>query len=174
MTPFCFEHVFRAPSTAAVFAAYFDAGHQIEQDQAAAIVLREVLAQDATSDVLRRTCRVVPRRQLPLLVKRLTSGELHYIETIEWKRADDTMTMEIRPSLLHGRVQVVGTYELARVAPGEIRRRYAGEVSVDIAVLGSRIERGIVAELAKTLPISAAGTQDWLDRQVEPSLAARA
>ncbi len=164
MTPFCFDHVFRAPSASAVFAAYFDAEHQAEQDRATDIVEREVLELEDDGDVLRRTCRVVPRRQLPAIVKPLTSGELHYIERVEWRRSEDAMAMEIRPSLLRGRVQITGTYTLETIGPGEIRRRYAGDVSVDIALLAGRIERGIVAELAKTMPIAAAGTQDWLDR----------
>jgi hypothetical protein len=164
MTSFCFEHVFRAPSKAAVFAAYFDPALQAEQDRATEIVEREVLELEDDGEVLRRTSRVVPRRRLPALVRPLTSGELHYIEKITWRRAEDTIEIEIRPSLLKGRVQIVGTYTLAAAAPGEIVRRYAGDVSVDIAVLAGRIERGIVAELAKTLPIAAAETQDWLDR----------
>jgi len=142
MTSFCFEHVFRAPSTAAVFAAYF-----------AELGEREVLALEDNGEVLRRTCKVVPR------------GKPQYIEKVEWRRASDTMTIEIRPSsLFRGRVQIVGTYTLERVGPQAIRRRYAGDVSVDIAVLSGRIEKGIVAELAKEIPISAATTQDWLDR----------
>jgi hypothetical protein len=153
MTSFCFEHVFRASSTTAVFAAYF-----------AELGEREVLELEDNGEVLRRTCKVVSRRKLPALVRPLTSGDLHYIERVEWRRSDDTMTIEVRPSLLRGRVQIVGTYTLEPVGPQAIRRRYAGDVSVDIAVLSGRIERGIVAELAKELPISAAGTQDWLDR----------
>lgn len=166
MTPFCFDHVFQAPSIDAVFAAYFDPDHQTEQDRANAIVEREVLELEDDGNVLRRTSRIVPRRQLPALVKPLTSGELHYIEKIEWKRTEDTIRIEIQPSLLRGRVQIVGTYTLERLGPGEIRRRYSGDVSVDIALLAGRIERGIVAELARSLPISAAGTQDWLDRDL--------
>ena len=166
VTPFCFDHVFHAPSIDAVFAAYFDPMHQTEQDRASEIVHREVLELEDDGNVLRRTSRVVPRRRLPALVKPLTQGELHYIEKIEWRRAEDAIRIEIQPSLLRGRVQITGTYVLECIAPGEIRRRYSGDVSVDIALLAGRIERGIVAELARSLPISAAGTQDWLDRDL--------
>jgi hypothetical protein len=149
-----------------VFAAYFDPEHQSEQDRANAIVHREVIELEDDGNVLRRTSRIVPQRKLPALVKPLASGELHYIEKIEWKRLEHTIRIQIQPSLLRGRVQIVGTYALEHVGPGEVRRRYAGDVSVDIALLAGRIERGIVAELARSLPISAAGTQDWLDRDL--------
>ncbi len=174
MTPFCFEHVFRAPSTAAVFAAYFDANHQLEQDRATEIVEREVLELDDRDGMLRRTCRVTPRRQLPALVKPLIPGRLDYIETVCWERRTDTLSIEIRPSMLHGRVHIAGTYRLASIGSDAIQRRYAGEVSVDIAWIAGRIERGIVAELARTLPVAANCTQQWLDRYTTRSVAARA
>jgi len=174
MTPFCFEHVFRAPSTAAVFAAYFDSDHQLEQDRCIEIAQRELLELDDRDGVLRRTCRVVPRRQLPALVKPLISGRLDYIETVCWERRADSLSIEIRPSMLHGRVHIAGTYRLASVGCDAIQRRYAGEVSVDIAWISGRIERGIVAELARTLPVAANCTQQWLDRQPPISVAAQA
>ena len=164
MTPFSFEHVFRAPSTDAVFAAYFDEQHQVEQDRATDIVEREVVEIEERDGELRRTCRVVPRRKLPALVKPLTHGQFHYIEQVRWKRSDNVIEIDIRPSLLRGRVQILGTYRLEHGDDGTIRRTYAGHVSVDIAFLAGRIERGIIAELGKTLPVAAACTQDWLDR----------
>ena len=174
MTPFCFEHVFRADSVDDVFAAYFDADQQRDQDRATDIAQRDVLELAEKDDEVRRVCRVVPRRQLPALVRPLVAGQLHYIEHVTWNRRADRMEMDIRPSLLGGRVQILGTYRLERISDNEIRRTYEGQVSVDIALLASRIERGIVAELDKTMPIAAACTQAWLDRRAQVDQRARA
>jgi hypothetical protein len=164
MTPFCFEHVFRAPSVDALFSAYFDSELQVESDRAAEIVEREVVELEDRDNELRRVSRIVPRRKLPALVKPLTSGQFHYIEHVTWKRRENVIEIDIRPSLLQGRVQILGTYRVERGPEGTVRRTYAGHVSVDIALLSGRIERGIIAELGKTMPITAACTQDWLDR----------
>jgi uncharacterized protein DUF2505 len=166
MTQFDFEHVFRAPSTDAVFAAYFDPTHQVEQDREIEIVEREILELVDDGETLRRVCRVVPRRQLPALVKPFISGPLHYLETVTWYRRDEMIVIDIRPSMLRGRVQIQGTYRLDRVGPEAIRRRYTGEVSVDIALIATRIERGIVQELGKSIPVAASCTQLWLDRHL--------
>jgi len=174
MQSFAFEHVFHAPSTAAVFAAYFDAGHQIEQDTRVGIVERELLSLDDDGDVLRRTCRVVPDRQLPLLMRAFVAGPLHYIETATWTRRADEIVIDIQPSILKGRAQITGNYTLDRVGSSAIRRRYAGHVSVEVALVAARIERGMVAEIARTIPVAAACTQEWLDRQPVRSVAARA
>jgi hypothetical protein len=165
MTPFCFEHVFRAPSTAAVLEAYFDAAHQVEQDRQVEIIERAIIEFVDDGAQLRRTSRVVPRRHLPALVRPLMTGEFHYLETVTWQRDADELAIEIRPSLLRGRVKIDASYRLEPLDRDRIRRRYEGSVSVDVAVVATRIERGIVSELERSLPVAAACTQQWLDRQ---------
>jgi hypothetical protein len=163
MTPFSFEHVFRAPSVAAVFAAYFDPDHQRQQDDALAIAERVFVETVDDGDVLRRTCRVVPRRQLPAILRPFVAGgALSYLETAAWRRRDDAIHIDIRPSLLGGRATICGIYALDHIA-GAVHRRYAGEVRVDLPVVARRIERGIVAELSSSLPIAARVTQSHLD-----------
>jgi hypothetical protein len=184
MRPFCFDHVFRAPSVAAVFDAYFDPQHQQEQDDALGIVERTVLERFEDSDVLRRVCRVVPRRQLPgILTPFVDGGVLAYHETAIWRRRDragersgaagprsnaergGSIDIEIRPTLRGGRSVIRGVYALDP-APDGIHRRYAGEVRVELPLIGGRVERGIVTELATSVPAAAEVTQRWLDRGV--------
>ncbi len=164
MTPFCFDHEFRAPSVAAVFATYWDPDHAREQDRRVDIVERTVLELDDGAAELRRVCRVVQRRQLPVFVRPLVAGPLHYIETLRWRKPDDEIDIEIRPSILKGRALISARYHLTSTAAGRIHRRYEGSVSVDVALLGSRIERGIVAEFERSMPVAAEVTQEWLDR----------
>ena len=165
MTPFSFEHLFRAASPRELLDAYFDDDHQAEQDHVLAITHRELLEKTAVS----RVCRVTPRRQLPALVRPFVVGPLHYVETVV--RTDDGLVIDIRPSV--GRTQISATYRLDTVGPGKVGRRYAGSVSVDIALVGARIERGIVVDLGRSLELAAACTQKFLDR-IPSSMAARA
>jgi len=165
-TQFCFEHVFRAPSIAAVFAAYFDPTQLSLQDQQLDIRAREVLELVAGDTTLRRTCKIVPNRQLPAIVRPFVAGPLHYIETATWRKADDEIDVEIWPSLLKRRVKptITAIYRLSARSDGAIYRRYSGTVSVDLALLSTRIERGIVAEFERSMPLAAAATQAFLDR----------
>lgn len=165
VTPFSFEHTFRAPSVDAVLHAYFDPGHQAEQDRAIEIAEREVLELEDGPDRLRRVCRVVPRRQLPALVRPFTAGPLQYRETVVWTRATGELAMTIEPSLMKGRARIEATYRLEAVGSGLVHRRYAGQVSVDVAMLARRVEAGIVAEFSRSVPVAAACTQAWLDKR---------
>lgn len=175
MTPFCFEHVFTAPSPDAVLAAYFDAGLVDEQDHAIDILEREVQQLVDDGETIQRVSRVVPRRQLPQFLRSFVSGggPLHYIEVARWHRATRQIVIQIRPSLMGGRAQIQATYQLDQVAPNTVRRRYAGHVSVDVALVASRVERGIVAEFERSTLLAASCTQAWLDRQPPTSVSAR-
>jgi hypothetical protein len=165
MKSFSHEHVFRAPSVDAVFHAYFDPRHAMEQDRELEIVERVILEREETPEQLRRVCRVVPKRQLPALVRPLLdSGPLHYVETAIWKKHEDVISVEIRPSFLSGRATISATYRLSPISGGLIRRVFEGQVSANVAVLSSRIERHIAAEFERSMPITAACTQAFLDR----------
>jgi len=165
-TQFHFEHVFRAPSIDAVFAAYFDPAHLVLQDQRLEIAERTVIEQVDDHATLRRTCRIVPRRQLPALVRPFVDGPLHYLETATWRRADREIDIQIWPSLLRkkARPTVTALYRLSHLPGGGIHRSYQGSVSVDLALLSSRIEAKIVAEFERSMPVVAACTQTFLDR----------
>ena len=173
MTPFSFEHVFRADSPAEVLRAFWDPSHQRAQDVAVAITERTVLELRDTADDRVRITRIVPKRQLPALVRPFVSGPLHYVETARWTKRTHEVELEIVPSLLGGRAVIRVLYRLSPAGTGLIRRSYAGSVSVDVALLSSRIERGIIAEFERSLPLAAEATQRWLDG-AEPMMSARA
>ena len=172
MTPFCFEHVFLATDPAEVFAAYFDPLALIEHDRALEISERQILELvDSGVEICRRS-RVVPRRQLPALLRPFSSEPLQYIETAVGRRASHDI--EIGLQLMGDRGRVRARYELAQLAPGSVLRRYSGTVSVDVALVAARVERGIVAEFERSLARTAACTQSWLTQQTQRSVAARA
>ena len=121
-TKFHFEHRFRAPSTAAVFAAYFDDAHRDEQDRAVDVARREILSDDDTATTRRRVSKVWPRRQLPAVVRAMMKGDLSYDETIVWVKAADRIDFDIRPTLLDGRARIDAAYQLRVDGPGAIVR----------------------------------------------------
>lgn len=163
-TSFHFEHRFRAPSPAAVLAAYFDDAHRDEQDRATDIARREVREDVDGPTERRRVSRVFPRRQLPAVVRAVVRGDLSFDETIVWVKNADRIDFDIRPLLLDGRARIAARYQLTATGAGEVLRTYAGTVAVDVRLLGGRIERVIVDDLERSLATAAALTQAYLDR----------
>lgn len=164
MTPFRFEHVYRAASPAAVFATYFDPACAAEEDYRAGIAARDLLEMADRPDEMVRVSRVRPRRQLPVVLRALVGPDLSYDETIIWRKALDRIDYDIRPRLLSGRIHIVATYQLTQAGPGQVRRVYAGSVSAELRVIGARVERGILEDLTRSLAITVVCTQESIDR----------
>ena len=165
-TEFAFEHVFRAPSIAVVFAATFSDDNVVEQDRAAGVARREWLELRNDETTFRRVSLVVPTRQLPAFVRPFIAGELRARETILWNKADDFLTIEIEPSLLDGKAHISARYRLVFDGVNAVRRNYQGVATVNLPLIGRRIERAIIDDLRASIGVTALCTQAAIDRHV--------
>lgn len=165
-TEFSYEHVFRAPSTQTILNAYFDPDHLATQDKLAELGDRTVIESHDDGDRWKATWRVTSLKPLPVFVRPFVKGgKLAYLETMTWRRKDDAVDMSVVPDILNGRVQINAVYSLKQIGEGQIHRRYAGSVTVNITLLSGKIERGIVAEFDKSMAAMAQCTQGWLDKR---------
>jgi hypothetical protein len=163
VTPFRFEQQFRAPSIAALLRAYFDPDLQATQDVAAKIRAREVLELDDGAERRIAVVKVFPERQVPAILRPLISGPLHYVERSTWDKRTNRIELDIRPSIMTNRTQIRMTYVPTLIAPGLIERVIEGEATADIALIGGRVEKIIVEDMGRSLPVVSACTQVWLD-----------
>ncbi len=164
MTPFRFEHLYRAASPAVVFATYFDPRHAAEEDRRAKVLSREILEMADRPDQLVRVCRVTPSRQIPAIVRPLIGPDLSFVERLVWHKAHDRIEYDIQPKVMSGRIRMLATYQLTQAGAGQVRRVYAGTVAAELRLIGPRVERGIIDDLGKSLAITAACTQEAIDR----------
>lgn len=163
-TSFKFEYVYRAPSVADVLAAYWDPDHLATQDKLANLCDRVVVEDVETDGIRKTTWKVASSRSLPLIVKPFVSGgRLTFLETMT-RRNDRLVEASIQPQILNGRVHIDATYALDQVGDHQIRRTYAGTITVGIALLSGKIEKGIFEAFDKEMPTMTKCTQDWLDR----------
>jgi hypothetical protein len=81
-----------------------------------------------------------------------------------WRKADDEIDLEIIPQIANGRVRITAVYQLADIAPGKVRRRYRGAITVNASLLSGKIERAIAAEVEQGMPRMTECTQGWLRR----------
>jgi hypothetical protein len=164
VTPFHFEYHFRARDPDAVLAVYFNPAHQDEQDRRVEVAKRETLEDRDEGDIRYRTARVYPRRQLPVVIRPLIKGDLSYDEVIVWHKREHRIEFDIRPRLLDGKAQILATYRLVQLGPGQVLRTYDGQASVSVRLIGGRVEKAIIEDLEKSLLATAGCTQDYLDR----------
>jgi len=168
-TAFSYEHVFRAPSTTTILAAYFDPDHLATQDRVAELGDRTVIESLDDGEIWKCTWRVSSGKPLPMFVRPFVKGgRLSYLEAMTWRRKDDAVDLTVTPDILNGRVHINAVYQLKKIGENQIHRRYAGSVTANITLLSGRIERGIVAEFEKSMPMMAGCTQGWLDKHPAP------
>lgn len=162
-TEFCYETVFEASGKRAVLAAYFDPDHLAVQDALAQLADRTIVESHEDDAIRRCAWRVRSVRPLPVFARPFVEGgHLTFVETMQWRKADDEIDMTIVPQVLGGRVQITARYRLTDIAPGKVHRRYAGTISVALPLVSGKIERAIAAEIASSMPEMTACTQRWL------------
>ena len=161
--PFSHETVFDASGKTAVLAAYFNEQHLAVQDKAAGLSDRMIVEAFEDEAVRKCTWSVRSTRALPVYVRPFVEGgRLAYRESMTWRKADDEIDETIVPQVLGGRVLIESLYQLGDVAPGKVRRRFAGTVTVNLSLLSGKIERAIVAEIEKGIPLMTECTRNWL------------
>lgn len=164
-TAFKFEHIYRAPSVAALFKAYWDPDHNASQDKLSQLTDRTVV-EDTTVDGCRKTVwKVASTRPIPMIAKPFVEhGRLTFLETMI-QRSESLIESSVVPQILKGRVHIDSTYKLELIGDNQVRRTYSGSVTAGIMLIGGKIERGVLDEFDKEMPTMAKCTQDWLDRQ---------
>ncbi|MBA3453655.1 MAG: DUF2505 family protein [Deltaproteobacteria bacterium] len=163
MIRFSYEHVFRAASPMVLLTAFTDPTHVAAQDRVGQVASREVIERRDAPESYYCDSRIVPSRQLPAFVRPLVRGGLEYTERLRWDRSTDTLVIEVRPAILGGRASVDARCQIVDHAPGEVRRIYSGTVTVEVALIGGRVERSIATEIGRALTVAAVTTQAWLD-----------
>lgn len=164
-TEYRFEHVFRAPSVERVLHAYFEPEHLAAQDTVAELTDRAVVESNEDAATKACTWSVTSLKSLPFFARAFVSGgKLSYRETMVWRKASNEIDMTIVPQILGGRVNLHALYQLELIGAGQVRRRYGGSVTVDVRLVAGKVERGIVAEIERGMPLMVQCTQDWLDR----------
>jgi len=163
---FTLDHTFRAASPSALLAAYFDPEHLAMLDAATGVGARTV--RESIDDGINRVCtwQLTTLQALPWFVRRLvTGGRLTYLETVRWRRSDPALALSNVCELLGGQVRIEAVYQLAPAGERLIHQRFAGAASSDIKLVGERVARATVDQLARAMPTMTECTQRWLDRR---------
>jgi hypothetical protein len=125
---------------------------------------REVLDRTETDDAILQTVRFIPEEQPPLFIRRITGGNLSYLEKSTFHRRERYLDYVITFSKLIAS-RITGKFTVVEAGEGRLSRTVAGEISVRIPAIGGRIERHILAGMKRSYRIEARFTEDWLDKQ---------
>jgi len=98
---------------------------------------------------LTRRYRVVPHDELPpVAAKALGAPRFTYIQTDVIDERERLVSWSIRPDKMGDRIQASGKISLADTPTGGCERRIYSKISVAIPVIGRRIEKLVIENLA--------------------------
>ena len=163
MTPFKITHELRGDRDA-YWKIFFDKEFTGEMYDRIGVKEWKILAWKEEDGKLYREVKVVPKRDLPSMIKKVVKGDLGYIEhsTLYWDR--DFMECNVKPTLLSEKTTVKATYKLEKVGEGRLRRTFEGTIEVKIPLLGSKVEKLVVDDMTRSYDVAAKVHQEWLDR----------
>lgn len=161
MTPFEIVHVFENCSPQELLSLMTTPAHQQLQDTVGKVERRELIARTSDDAQYRCESMVYPARKIPAYVKPLLGGGLECHEVVTWDKATNRLEIDVHPAVLGGRSRVRAT--VTAVADGTSTvRTYAGQVSVEVSLIGKRVEKAIVEEMTGTVHAAAEATRGLL------------
>ncbi len=159
MTPYALRHEFPGLSPRQLLETMASADHQALQDRRAKVARRETIDRVNDETLYRCESRVFPERQLPAFARPFIKGGLEYYELVTWHKSTNVLDVEVQPAVLGGRSRLRARAQV--IAEGTTAVRiYEGQVEVALALVGGRIEKGIVADLSRTMDEAAALTRE--------------
>jgi len=162
MTRYSIVHDFRAPSLALFWEEYMKESFHSALATPLGMARREVLERRETDAAIHQTVRFVPVEQPPRFIRRVTGGNLSYLEKSRFDRVDRRLEFTITFSALLAS-RIAGTFTVVEAGPGRLSRTVSGEITARIPAIGRRIERHILEGMRSSYEIEARFTETWLD-----------
>lgn len=113
-------------------------------------------------DRVERRVKVTPPQKAPELIRKLVSGTISYEEVGTWTKADGIYRFNTLTSIMPDKIKVVGTIRAEPSGPDKMVRCSEMDVTVNILLVGGKVEKFLADELQANWNASAGFTNRWL------------
>jgi hypothetical protein len=117
---------------------------------------------EGDSATLSRSQRLIPKREVPKVMQKFVDGAIAYTENNDWRRSENTMSVETIPSLLSDKISVNGTYWLEPRGPNKVCRVFEARCECKVPIVGKKAETFIVEEIKASYADSAKFMHQWI------------
>ena len=126
---------------------------------------RTLLRKEDKGDTLLRDQEVRPEREVPVVLRKLMSGALKYVEYGVFKKPSGPLDVRIKVPALGERFEMHSKYIVTDVGPGRCRRDFSGECTVRIPLVGGAAEKAILSNMRETYDNAAKVHREWIARR---------
>jgi hypothetical protein len=163
VTHFSITHDFEG-DPATFWKLFFHEPYNLELYERIGVKERKVLQHDEDDEKIRFSLRIMPKRDLPSVIKKIVGGDLGYTETSTYWKAKSLIDVRIEPTLLKERTKIHATYTVKPTAPGRFRRTFEGDIDVDLPLVGRKVEATVLDDMKKSYDVAAQVTAEWLKK----------
>ena len=161
MTHFALIHEFEC-TPEAFWGVFFDEPYNIEVYDRIGVRERRFLARTEDEATIHFELRIMPKRDLPAIIKKIVGGDLGYTEISTYYKGKDYLDVRIEPTLLKDRTRIQAVYSLKPVGPGRVRRTFEGDCTIDLPIVGRKVEATVLEDVKRSYDIAAQVTREWL------------
>lgn len=117
---------------------------------------------EGENEVIHRRQKLVPRREVPKVLKKIVGDAIAYEEINVFRRKTSTMEVTTIPNFLSEKFDAKGTYRVEEAGPGRVVRIWEAHTSCKVPLVGGKIEEHIVGEVRDSYARTTAFTRKWL------------
>lgn len=163
MTHFSITHDFDG-EPAEFWRLFFHEPYNVELYDRIGVKERKILQHDEDAEKIRFSLRIMPKRDLPGVIKKIVGGDLGYTEISTYWKDKSLIDVRIEPTLLKERTKVNATYTIKSIGPRRFRRTFEGDIHVDLPLVGRKVEATVLEDLRRSYDVAAQVTSEWLKR----------
>ncbi len=126
---------------------------------------RKMLDRSEDESTIKWAVRIVPRRDLPGVVKKVVGGDLGYVEISTYHKGKDYIDVAVEPTLMKERTRIKGLYTVKPVGGARrLLRVFEGDIAFDFPLVGRRVEAAVLDDIKRSYDVAAQVTSEWLAR----------
>lgn len=164
MTHFKITHEF-ATDPKTYWRVFLDEAYNVELYDRIGVKERTMLDRSEDEKTVKWSVRIMPRRDLPGVIKKIVGGDLGYTEHSVLHRDENWIDVRVEPSLMKERTKIKAKYTLTPVGENRVRRTFEGDIDIDLPFVGKKVEAAILEDMQKSYDVAAKVTTEWLGRE---------
>ncbi len=124
---------------------------------------KELLGEEKKSAGPEYRIRLTSAEPIPAIAKKFVGEHLSYVETRTWNKSACSNQWVIIPEVKGASVEAKGTTEIVADGHGCVRRT-KGKVTVNLPLVGKKIEEMVLQSITDTFKKNAAYCRDYLEK----------
>jgi hypothetical protein len=125
---------------------------------------RKMIDRSEDAETVKWALRIVPKRDLPTVVKKIVGGDLGYTEISTYYKGKSYIDVRVEPTLMKERTKIKALYTVKVIGERRLSRTFEGDIAVDIPLVGRKVEAVVLDDVKRSYAVAAQVTAEWLAR----------